>query len=81
MLFPCINLTQCCDIRLNAYKRVEQVNVKMKKEQKQDTRLGIRLPSDLRKQAEQLIESGQYRNLSEVLRDGLARLLKENASE
>ena len=29
--------------------------------------------------ARQLVKSGQYENLSEVLRDALTRLLKENA--
>ena len=44
-------------------------------------RITVRVEGPDRQKIEQLIESGQYRNLSEVLRDGLTRLLKENARE
>jgi Arc/MetJ-type ribon-helix-helix transcriptional regulator len=39
-------------------------------------RIIFRLPDDMSAAARQLVESGQYENLSEVLRDALTRLLQ-----
>jgi putative addiction module CopG family antidote len=44
-------------------------------------RVAIRLGPDQKEKIQRLVESGQYKNLSEVVRDALTRLLKENAHE
>ena len=42
--------------------------------------IGIRLPTGDRQKIERLVESGQYKNLSDVIRGALTRFLKD-ASE
>lgn len=41
-----------------------------------NTRIGVRIPSDLRKQMEAAIHSGKFDNLSELIREGVTRLLE-----
>jgi Arc/MetJ-type ribon-helix-helix transcriptional regulator len=44
-------------------------------------RIIFRLPDDMSQAVHQLVESGQYKTLSDVVRDALTRLLNENAAE
>lgn len=39
--------------------------------------IALRLPSELREQAEKLIEAGKYENLSQVIRAALKRFLED----
>ena len=40
--------------------------------------IALRLPSELREQAESLIRQGKFKNLSEVIRAALTKFLEEN---
>lgn len=46
-----------------------------------DKRIIFRLPDEMSESVRHLVESGQYKNLSEVVRDALTRLLKEIVHE
>ena len=41
-------------------------------------RIAIRLPSKQRQQIDKLVESGKFKNLSEVIRSALKKFLSEN---
>ncbi|MEM3566178.1 MAG: ribbon-helix-helix domain-containing protein [Candidatus Bathyarchaeia archaeon] len=42
-------------------------------------RIALRLEPHLREKAEQLIEAGKFKNLSQLVREALRRFLSENA--
>ncbi|MGB9756401.1 MAG: hypothetical protein ACPLVJ_01275 [Candidatus Bathyarchaeales archaeon] len=41
-------------------------------------RIALRLESEVRRKAEQLIEAGKYRNLSQIVREALTEFLAKN---
>ena len=45
--------------------------------QEQDSRIAIRLPSKERQQIDALVESGKYKNLSQVIRAALKEFLSK----
>jgi Arc/MetJ-type ribon-helix-helix transcriptional regulator len=53
----------------------------LKTKQTKNLRITVRVEGPDRQKVEELVASGRYTNLSEVLRDALTRLLKENAGE
>jgi Arc/MetJ-type ribon-helix-helix transcriptional regulator len=47
---------------------------------KNDKRTALRLPSKTRRQIEQLVTEGKYKNLSQLVRAALADFLKEGGT-
>ena len=45
-----------------------------------NSRIGLRLEPDIREKAEKLVESGKFKNLSEVVREALRRFLESEVS-
>ena len=52
-------------------------NVKVLKMQFKSKRIGLRLDPDLREKAEKLVESGKFRNLSELVREAIREKLEK----
>jgi len=48
---------------------------------KQDSRLALRLPTKERRQMDQLVQEGRFRDISDLTRQAIEKLLKENARE
>ena len=49
--------------------------------QRHNERIALRLPSDLREKAENLIESGKFKSISEVVREALKEFLSKQLGE
>lgn len=45
--------------------------------EKQDSRTALRLPCEQRKQIDDLVKAGKFKNISQVIRTALAKFLKE----
>jgi Arc/MetJ-type ribon-helix-helix transcriptional regulator len=49
--------------------------------EKQNSRVGIRLPDEMRSKINALISNGSYKNLSEIVRTSLTEFLEKRAKK